>query len=653
LFRSPFFLTTSVASIFHTAAPAQPADVPPRRRARDLLFLLLLAIGFFILMRPTFMDPYYWDAGEIAVMATHIQHGFLNPMVKHYPDEGHPVLIHELYAAGWLVLGDHQIWWPHVVVFVLSFLTLLYSYRIGLWLGSGNPFVGLAAAALIMLDPLFLAESSGIHVCAPSVGLATAALYYLLIDRPKAFALAASLTILTYIPTSIFAMCLMGTAVLLYWRRNPRSLIWYLVPGFVFAAWLVLHRLSYGYFVSDPIYWAVGQRSLSLNAAWLGHIRGNLHEVFQHSWRLPFTIIAVIGGLLLLASMLLRQVPSLASFAQSWFERLGSHRAARLLLVLAIGILIYLPTISAITGGVLLARYLMILMVPLFLLAVYFLQATKIPWLWLGVCVLLGWNLRAHWYDHKSSWDRCLEETLLCRRVVRLEVQAARFLATRFPSATILTAYPHQWELSDPVGGYVSRPLNIKRSTMTAPDTPVDLIYYSSVTLPAEDARMFEVIDRQGARPIQSFSQGDIKMVVLKTGENLDVPECRYAAVLLSSPLQVPINHVFEVSAAFQNLGRNPWAAPTIPRYQQGNIEVGYRWERNGELLPESGKFRVPLQHDYFWGETAVAKIFVHAPPQPGHYVLVLDLVGPGDTWFAQAGNTPIRVNMGVSPIDR
>lgn len=630
---------------------AQPDGLnpaPPRWATRDLLSVLLLAIVFFILVWPTVKDPFYWDSSYAADTTTRIVQGSMNPHMKGFADPGHPVLIPELYAFGWLLLRGTPVWWPHCVAFLLCFLTLLYSYRIGEWLG--GPLLGLAGALLIMMDPLFLAQSGATYLAAPSVGLATATLYYLLTDQPKKFALAGSLAALTYIPTDIFLCCLMAIAVLLHLRKGPRAVIWYLIPGLTLAAWLVFHRFAYGYFLSDPAFWKGGQRSASLSPL---HLRINLRDVFLHQWRVPFTILAFTGGLLLAVSMVLGRGPAGDSIVEHLYERLGGRNSALLFLVLLVGTFVYLPVITATSGEVLLGRYFLVLIVPLFLLAVRVLQATRVTWLWVLLCIALGWNLRAHWYDPKEAWRGNLEETLLYRRVIRAEMRAANYLSTQFPSAVILAGLPHSSELTIPSLAYVKHPLRVLQTGAVDPIPPVDLMYYSTVTSTEEKRRLFQAIDQQGARPLQTFAQGDIRIVLLKTGENLDLPENRYSAVLLSCPLQAPIYHVFDVSAAFQNLGRNPWAAPLTPGVLPGDLKVGYQWERDGQILPGSDKFRLPLQHDYFWGDTAVVKIFVHAPPQPGHYVLILDLVEAGDSWFAKSGNTPIRIAMEVTPLDR
>jgi hypothetical protein len=618
-----------------------------RWRSRDLLALLLLAIVFFILERSTFKDPYYWDSSYPADVTYRILQGHLNPVMKNYPDPGHPVLIEELYAAGWLVMGRTPLWWPHLVSFALSFLVLLYAYRIGVWLG--GPLVGLVGSMLILLDPLFLAESGTIYPAVPSVGLAAATIYYLLTDQPRKFALAGSLTALTYIPTDIFLCCLLGVAVLLHLRRGPRAVFWYLVPGLTLAAWLLFHRLTYGYFISAPTFWRIGQRSASLS---FDHLHTNVEEVFLRDWRLPFTIVTFAGGLVLVVLMLLSRRSAAGSMISRAYQRVGGKNAALLFLIFMVSTLVFLPIITATTGLILLGRYLLVLIIPLFLLAVRFLQASRKTWLWLLLCVAMGWNLRAHWYDPKEPWRVNLEETLLYRRLVRAEVQASNYLSLQFPSATVLAGLPHSAELADPWLDYVQRPLKVEQALTATPDTPVDLVYYSTVTSTDDKQRLFQVIDRQGARPIQNFARDNVRVVILKTGENLHTPENRYDGVFLDSPLQVSAGRPFEVTAAFQNIGRNPWIEGD-PYTQKADINVGYHWERDGQVLAEGSDFRHAFRQDYFWGETAAVTVPVRAPQEPGHYTLILDLVGPGGTWFAKMGNVPLRADVEVSPPER
>ena len=348
-----------------------------------------------------------------------------------------------------------------------------------------------------------------------------------------------------------------------------------------------------------------------------------------------------MAGLFYLVILLARRAATADSLAARWYERMGGAKAGLLLLALAVSVIVYLPLISVTSGHVLLGRYLLIMIVPLFLLTVQFLYATRIAWLWIGGCIALGWLLRSHWYDPKEPWRYNREETLLYRRVVRTEVAATRFLTTYYPSATVLATFPHALELSDPDLDYVSRPMKVKWVEDVTPDTPVDLVYYSSVTGRTQQQKMLAVIDRQGARPVQRYADGDVEAVLLKTGESLNTPENRYSGMILNPPYTAAPGQTFSVLVALENLGRNPWA-------ENSDVNVSYHWERDGKPLPDEGNLRTPLPHDQFWGESVLLPVRVRAPQQPGRYTLAVDMLQENVMWFAAAGNTPIRTDIDV-----
>jgi len=195
---------------------------------------------------------------------------------------------------------------------------------------------------------------------------------------------------------------------------------------------------------------------------------------------------------------------------------------------------------------------------------------------------------------------------------------------------------------------YVPHGVKIEKALDSTPQYPVDIIAYSSINSPEEQRLLFDAIEAQGARPIRTFEDGNLRDVILKTGDNLSVPNDRYTGLLIKSPLVVQPGELFEVHAAFQNLGRNVWSAPKVPWEITGGVNVGYRWEQNGRLLPETQNSRWGFPLDVFWGEGTVVKLLVVAPRQPGDYTLVLDLVGKDGNWFAPEGNTPVRVQIHV-----
>ena len=116
----------------------------PRWTARDVIILLLLGVVFFILERPTFHDPYYWDSWIFipADMAHRMLDAHLSPILKNFPDPGHPPLIAEIYAGGVVRAGPHAGYGGLTTRGVPALLALIiaaYSYRIGVWLKRNSP----------------------------------------------------------------------------------------------------------------------------------------------------------------------------------------------------------------------------------------------------------------------------------------------------------------------------------------------------------------------------------------------------------------------------------------------------------------------------------------------------------------------------------
>jgi hypothetical protein len=78
-------------------------------------------------------------------------------------------------------------------------------------------------------------------------------------------------------------------------------------------------------------------------------------------------------------------------------------------------------------------------------------------------------------------------------------------------------------------------------------------------------------------------------------------------------------------------------------------IELGYHW------LDDRGN---PIVHGGLWaplpslapGERTRQRVEVRAPLGPARYTLAFDLVDAGRTWFAEIGNTPLRVEVEVEP---
>jgi len=77
-------------------------------------------------------------------------------------------------------------------------------------------------------------------------------------------------------------------------------------------------------------------------------------------------------------------------------------------------------------------------------------------------------------------------------------------------------------------------------------------------------------------------------------------------------------------------------------------ITVSNGWlDANGSLVDNTDGKNV-LPHDLWPGEEAVVPLKITAPPAAGDYILEIDLVQEGITWFKDRGSQPFRTRIKV-----
>lgn len=398
----------------------------------ELVFVSLLALVFCTLHRSTLMRPYHEEDLRAAHAAHLLLQNHLKPAASDFRSGS---LVLELYAAGWLVLGREYEWWPHAVALVFAFLALRCIYRIGGG-GGGASFAGFLCAALLAVDPLFLAESSGISAGAPSIGLATAALYYFLFDKPKRFAIAGSLTALCNLPAALFLLCLIGLALIrhlvqiewdieseFYFRglfnrgRDRGAVVCFLIPGIVFAAWALLCRWLPGHSIVDPM-WGGGVPTAGFPPRNFGV---SLRDIVLWHGHLPFTIVTAFGVAAFWGGLLRVHLAGYWSRDQArwWVVCFAGADEVLLLSAMLAGIAVF-AAVMAVSGAVAEGPPLLVLLVPLFILTFEYIRCffwaarqqlrldykfreparSMLEYAWvIAFSMLLGWNLRALRYS--------------------------------------------------------------------------------------------------------------------------------------------------------------------------------------------------------------------------------------------------------------
>ena len=91
------------------------------------------------------------------------------------------------------------------------------------------------------------------------------------------------------------------------------------------------------------------------------------------------------------------------------------------------------------------------------------------------------------------------------------------------------------------------------------------------------------------------------------------------------------------------NRGDLSW--PSVATDPLHPVRMSYHWvDANGNVVAHDG-LRTELPHELGRGESLLVRASILAPPIPGTYTLILDLVREQVTWFANRGSPPLTIS--------
>ena len=445
---------------------AAPASAPIPVWVLYPLFFVAVYLSHFTLLRL----PWFWDeAGYYIPAALDFFH--TGALVPHSTlTNAHPPLPSVLLGWWWKLSGYH-IAATRTFLAMVAAAALLGVFRM-VRLVAGTP-AAVAVTLLTAIYPVWFAQSTMAHADLFAAaftlwGLGCCLKRYAesqdqspLQDRGNALlaavlfsfaALAKETAIVTPVVLGLWELSVLLT-------RNPAnatakaekptpakqsteaSLAWLaalLFPVVPLAFWYVYHRHVTGFMFGNPEFLRYnatanlgpGRILLSL---WHRIVHLTLHM------NLYVPVLATLGLLF---------TPTLA----------GSRRLPRQVLQVVWVVLVGNALAFSVLGGALLTRYLLPLY-PLVLLLCVTVWQRRTRW-WPLVAVLSGAGfLAALWINPPYSFAP--EDNLAYRDFVVLHQQAIRVIDTRFPAATVLTAWPATTELEHPELGYTNHPVAI------------------------------------------------------------------------------------------------------------------------------------------------------------------------------------------------
>ena len=419
----------------------------------------LFFVAVYLSHWPLLRLPYFWDEAGYYIPAAldFFQTGSLIPHST--ITNAHPPMP-SILLAGWWHISGYVISGTRTFVAMVAAAAMLGIFRIARLLG--GTAVACAVTLLTAIYPVWFAQSTLAHADIFAAAFSLWALsfyferYHPSVERVSAGRLAwvatlfslAALSKETAIVTPV-ALAVWELVLLVTEHKEEDSVArwaWVaalLLPIVPLALWYLYHYRQTGFIFGNPEFL---RYNATANLS-VGRVLASLWHRVSH-----------------LTMHMNLYVPILATFAMLFMpwrtdtdavDAPAVHKPA----LTAMAVVVAGNAIAfSILGGALLTRYLLPLY-PLVLLACVALWRARLrTWPWLAVLTAVGF-LVALFVNPPYAFAP--EDNLTYRDMVMLHQQAAKVIETRYPYATVLTAWPGVAELEHPELGYVHHPLKI------------------------------------------------------------------------------------------------------------------------------------------------------------------------------------------------
>ena len=126
------------------------------------------------------------------------------------------------------------------------------------------------------------------------------------------------------------------------------------------------------------------------------------------------------------------------------------------------------------------------------------------------------------------------------------------------------------------------------------------------------------------------------------------MPDAAYrASIALAAPVPVAVAAGAELALTFnvRNTSDHTWSQP-----QAGPLALGNHWlDERGEMMLAQDDGRAPLLQIVPPGLEWPVLVTMRAPAEPGRYVLEIDLVHEGISWYRDKGSPALRLSIDVT----
>lgn len=413
----------------------------PIRPGVYAVFFLFFAAIVFLSHLPLVSLPYFWDeAGQFIPAALDILHGGL--WIPHSAEPNiHPPAVMGYLAAVWRLAGYHPVSTRFAMLLLASF-AVLAAFLLTIELSRearGSP--AFLAAGLLCASPLFFAQAMLAQLDAPAMLFTTLALLFFLQDR---IPLSAAACVVLVLVKETGVVVPLVFAFWLAYERRWRDAAHFVAPALLLAAWILALAAKTGHWAGNSDF-----------------VRYNLLYP-SHPIRLAVTFLRRFYYLFIADLHWVGSVAVVYAWRGSRLFQSRSWRVAWLLVAVHVAMLTLL-------GGAVLERYLLPVIPILYSAMAAGLSLYRpIPRMVCSLVLLVG---LAACNFLNPPYPFPYEDNLAFTDFLKLQSEAADYLAAWYPDAGVDTVWPLTAELSRPELGFVRRGMGVRTLPNLAPKT--------------------------------------------------------------------------------------------------------------------------------------------------------------------------------------
>jgi hypothetical protein len=408
------------------------------------LFLALLATHL-----PLLGLPYFWDEAGYYVPAAYDLFLTSSLVPRTTVSNAHPPLVMAYLALAWKIARCSPLV-TRIAMLLAAAFTLLGLFRLAQRVA--NTQVAVATILCTAFYPVFYSQSSLAQLDLVAAGFTFWGLKAYVERNPVWLAVWFSLAALTKETAILAPLALAAWELLQSWRgardsgnRRVKAVeLALLGPLLPLALWYGYHYLRTGFVLGNPEFF-----------------RYNV-QATMHPLRMLLAFVIRLWQIVGYMNLFLLTV---AGTLAMWRLPLKDGEVERPRIALEtqfafLAVIVAYAAAMAVIGGAVLARY-MLPAVPLVIL-IFVSTLWRRSEMWRGIVAIVVLGFVVGLFVN-PPYGFSLEDNLAYRDYIRLHQDAEQFLAMRYPSSRVLTAWPASDELTRPLLGYVARPMRIVR----------------------------------------------------------------------------------------------------------------------------------------------------------------------------------------------